>query len=170
MDRIDAVLDNYAANFFRSFSDSSVQVIVPDTTFTCNGSILSWTFGARWEGNSETFTELQIWRSSGDGSYTKIGSTTIMTEESATELYQYPLSSPLSFQAGDILGYFQPATSTSQLGLYHEDVTSINNRIVLLASPASQFSIAGTFVFIYQPMIGVKTGNSIISLSDGWSW
>ena len=168
MDRIDAVLGNYGSVFF-SFPDFSVQAIVPDTTFTCNGSILSWTFGARWEGNSETFTELQIWRSSGDGSYTKVGSTTIMTEASATGLYQYPLSSPLPFQAGDILGYFQPATSTSQLGLYHEEVTTINNRIVLLASPASQFNIAGTSVLIYQPMIDVETGNHI-SLSDSWSW
>ena len=92
-----------------------------------------------------------------------------MTEESATGLYQYPLSSPLPFQAGDILGYFQPATSTSQLGLYHEEVTTINNRIVVLASPASQFNIAGTFVFIYQPMIDLETGNHI-SLSDSWSW
>ena len=147
VDRIDAVLGNYGSVFI-SFPDFSAQVIVPDTTFTCNGSILSWTFGARWEGNSETLTELQIWRSSGDG---------------------YPLSSTLPFQAGDILGYFQPATSTSQLGLYHEEVSTINNRIVVLASPASQFNISGTSVLIYQPMIDVETGNHI-DLSDSWSW
>ena len=91
VDRIDAVLGNYGTVFI-SLPDFSAQVIVPDTTFTCNGSILSWTFGARWEGNSETLTELHIWRSSGDGSYTKVGSTTIMTEENTTGLYQYPLS------------------------------------------------------------------------------
>ena len=159
MDRIDAVLGNYGS-VLTSYPGSSEQAIVPDTTFTCNGSILSWTFGARWEGNPETFTELQIWRSSGDESYTKVGSTTIMTEESATELYQYPLSSPLPFQAGDILGYFQPATLTSQLGLLYEGVTATTYQVFSLSSPASQFNIA-TAIFQngYQAMVGVETGN-----------
>ena len=159
MDRIDAVLGNYGTLFI-SFQDFSTQVIVPDTTFTCNGSILSWTFGAQWEGNSETFTELQIWRSSGDGSYTNVGSTTIMTEENTTELYQYPLSSPLPFQAGDILGYFQPATSTSQLGLRYEGVTATTYQVFSLSSPASQFNIAtAIFENRFQAMVGVETGN-----------
>ena len=159
MDRIDAVLGNYGF-VLTSYPGLSEQAIVPDTTFTCNGSILSWTFGARWEGKSETFTELQIWRSSGDGSYTKVGSTTIMTEKSATELYQYPLSSPLPFQAGDILGYFQPATSTSQLGLRYEGVTTTTYQVYNLSSPASQFNIAtATFQNGYQAMVGVETGN-----------
>ena len=141
---------------FISLPDFSAQVIVPDTTFTCNGSILSWTFGARWEGNSETFTELQIWRSSGDGSYTKVGSTTIMTEVNTTGLYQYPLSSPLPFQAGDILGYFQPATSTSQLGLRYEEFTSTTYQVYSLSSPANQFNIAtAIFQNRYQAMVGV---------------
>ena len=40
-----------------------------------------------------------------------------MTEENTTKLYKYPLSSPLPFQEGDILGYYQPSRSRSQLGL-----------------------------------------------------
>ena len=66
---------------------------------------------------SATYTELQIWRSSGDGSYTKVRNTTIMTEENTTQLYEYPLSSPLPFQEGDILGYYLLSLSRSQLGL-----------------------------------------------------
>ena len=168
MDRIDAVLGNYEARVFYSFPTFSTQVLVPQTTFTCNGSILSWTFGASWEGNTPELTELQIWRNNGDGSYTKVGNTTIMTEESVTGFYQYPLSSPLPFQAGDILGLFQPATSTSQLGLYHEEVTMINYRINSLPAPASQFNIAGSIEDPYQPMIDVETGN-YISFSENWS-
>ena len=159
------MLGNYGAGFFLSFSTFSTQV---QTNFTCNGSILSWTFGASWEGNTLALTELQIWRSSGDGSYTKVGNTTIMTEESVTGFYQYPLSSPLPFQAGDILGFFQPATSTSQLGLYHEGVTTISYRINSLPAPATQFNIAGTIQHPYQPMIDVETGN-YISFSENWS-
>ena len=162
VDRIDAVLDNYG-DVVRSFQNKSEQAtcIYPGINFTCNGNILSWTFGARWEGNTPALTELQIWRSSGDGSYTKVGSTTILTEENTTGLYQYPLSSPLPFQAGDILGYYQPATLTSQLGLRYEEVTTIGYHLVRnLASSASQFNIAGAIDGnIYQPMIAVETGN-----------
>ena len=80
-----------------------------------------------------------------------------MTEENTTELYQYPLSSPLPFQAGDILGYFQPAPSSSQLGLRYEEVTTNSYEVYSLAS---QFNIAtATFENRYQAMVGVETGN-----------
>ena len=100
-----AVLGNYEnlINF-----DGVSQAIIPGINFTCSGRIESWTFGARWE-NSTDFIELQIWRpGSEDGTYTKVGYTTInVEEEGPTELYHYPLSSPLHFQAGDILGYYR---------------------------------------------------------------
>ena len=175
VDRIDAVLGNYKVVSFFSFRTINVQVIVPETNFTCAGNILSWTFSGGWlrfqpTGLIPTFTELQIWRSSGSGSYDKVGSTAInVTGQNATGLYHYPLSSPLAFRAGDILGFFQPATSTSQLGLYHEGVTTTNYRINSLTRPASQFNIYnGSFEHRYQPMIDVETGN-YISFSDSRS-
>ena len=83
-----------------------------------------------------------------------------MTEENTTELYQYPLSSPLPFQAGDILGFFQPATSTSQLGLLYEGVTATTYQLFSLSSPASQFNIAtAIFENRIQPLVSVETGN-----------
>ena len=118
LDRMNAVLRNYGPDDLITYQ-GSFQAIIPGINFTCSGNILSWKFAAEWQENAPALTELQIWRSSGDGSYTKVGSTTIMTEESATRLYQYPLSSPLPFQAGDILGYFM-----SQLTLQFEDVGS----------------------------------------------
>ena len=99
------------------FETINLHAIIPGINFTCNGNIHSWIFGAEWYKSTESYTELQIWRSSGDGSYTKVGSTTIMTEENTTQLYEYPLSSPLPFQEGDILGYYQPSGSLRQLGL-----------------------------------------------------
>ena len=114
---MDAVLDNYGRVVY---PPSDRQAIFPGVNFTCSGSIQSWIFGALWIGHTASFTELQIWRSSGDGSYTKVGSTTIMTEENTTWLYYYPLSSPLPFQAGDILGYYQP-NPISQLALLSEE-------------------------------------------------
>ena len=98
------------------------QAILPQVNFMCSGSILSWVFGAEWNGHTDSFTELQIWRpGSENGSYTKVGSTTIMVESrKRTDLYEYRLSSPLAFQAGDVLGYYQPALNISQLILLQE--------------------------------------------------
>ena len=74
-----------------------------------------------WIGNSESL-QLQIWRPVNgiDEAYTLVESTTIITEENTTKLYHYPLSSPLSFQEGDILGIFQPYGLHSQLILAYE--------------------------------------------------
>ena len=127
--------------------------------FTCAGSILSWTFGAQWEGNSPLYTELQIWRSSGVGSYTKVGNTTIMfEEEGSTQLYQYTLISPLPFQAGDILGYFQGSTSTSQLSLLYEATSSAPQIYYTVQnSPSSEFSV-GESMDGNHVLINVETG------------
>ena len=122
LDRIDAVLDKYMYGSL-VHTINGFQAIFPGVNFTCDGSIQSWTFGAAMVGTStSSFPELQIWRSNGNGSYIKVGSTTVnVIEENATQLYHYPLSSPLPFQAGDILGYYQPDIPQSQLRLYAED-------------------------------------------------
>ena len=43
------------------------------------------------------------------------------SKENLTELYHYPLSSPLAFQVGDVLSYYQPSASDSQLRILHEE-------------------------------------------------
>ena len=155
LDRMNAVLGNYDAEDLETGSEKSVQAIVPGINFTCAGSILSWTLAAEWWDAAPALTELQIWRSSGDGSYTKVGSTTIMTEENTTGFYQYPLSSPLPFQAGDILGYFR-----SQLRLQFEDVGSGHLLYYNYQdNAASQFTVSDSTPFDeYHVLISVETG------------
>ena len=136
------------------------QAILPYSNFSCNGNILSWIFGAQWEGNSPRYTELQIWRSSGDGSYTKVGSTTIMLEEEESRLCRYNLDPPLPFQAGDILGYFQGSQSTSQFSLLHENVGSGQPlHYVMQDSPSSQFIMENSLRnSLFNVLIRVRTG------------
>ena len=168
MDRIEAAVQGGPAAEEHVLSEPVVpfpiitrQAIFPYSNFTCDGSILSWTFGAQWEGNSPRYTELQIWRSSGDGSYTKVGSTTIMLEdENPTRLYQYTLTSPLPFQAGDILGYFQGSQSTSQLRLLFEDVGSDHPLHYNIQDiPSSQFVFTSNTERVdrYHLLVSVKT-------------
>ena len=162
---MEAVLGIYStSDVTASFPDpsTSFQVLVPYSNFTCDGNILNWTFAAEWEGNSPLYTELQIWRSTGSGSFTKVGNTTIMVkEEGPTQLHQYPLSSPLAFQAGDILGYFQGASSMSQLKLLSENVGSGHLQYYSIQNnPASQFTINEMNHYSY-PLIHVETGEPI---------
>ena len=167
MDRIEAAVqggadaEDHILGEVYPFTSINRQAILPYMNFTCDGSILSWMFGARWGGNPPRHTELQIWRSSGNGSYTKVGNTTIMLEEeNSTQLYQYTLTSPLPFQAGDILGYFQGSRSTSQVTLLHEGVQSGQpQHFVIQDSPSSQFIMENSFGNnLYHVLIRVQTG------------
>ena len=116
-DRMDKVLNNVGGLVVAS----NLQGIFPEVGFTCSGRIHGWVFGALWRSSSASvFTELQIWRPTGDGLYTKVGNTTIMTRSSSSQIYYYMLPAPLDFQAGDVLGYHQPDPLQEQLKLYFE--------------------------------------------------
>ena len=86
----------------------------------------------------------------------------MLEKENSTQLYQYTLTSPLPFQAGDILGFFQGNTSNSQLVLLFEDVGSDQPmHYNIQESPSSQFIIASntksTDYDRYDLLIGVET-------------
>ena len=113
LDRMNKVLNNYVVN-----APSDSQAIIPEIYFTCNGTIRTWIFGGQWNGQNVALIELQIWRSNENGSYNRVGSTVInLNESNSTGLYWYHLSHNLTFQAGDILGFYQPHSSQSRLRL-----------------------------------------------------
>ena len=96
-----------------------------------------------------------------------------MTEENTTELYYYPLSSPLTehrlyhyplsspipFQAGDILGFFQP---DSQFKLLYEWKGRGRQRryLGITTSSYSQVSLSGSGNSQFQVLINAITGES----------
>ena len=161
LDRIDAVLGmrNYGAKYI---PDTNVQVVIPSIYFTCSGRILSWTFGGQWIGNPNSFTELQIWRpDSEDRVYTKVGSTLINVTQGTREeleLYRYNATTPLSFEAGDVLGFFRFA---SHLRVVYENVGS--GHLLYFAqqnNAASQFTVNHWTRWSdnYHMLISAKTG------------
>ena len=158
-----AVLGNYGnENLIERFKKQSVQVIVPGTRFSCSGRVLAWVFGAQWRGGLELFTELQIWRpANGEaGSYTKVGGTMIYTVQQP-QLYRHPLASPLVFQAGDILGFYQGTESLTQLGLLFESTASGPLAYhTETNTPQTTFRVEnGTLSSTdYHVLIGVETG------------
>ena len=142
---------------------SNHQGIFPEVGFSCSGSIQTWVFGAEWLGNEHQFTELQIWRPTGNRVYAKVGYTTIMTTRRDTELYEYHLSSPLPFQAGDVLGYYQPEPADSQLRIQFEK-NGIQPQLEYfndtLTSPAN---ISGGRMELSDTiLVNVVTGKSIL--------
>ena len=166
LDRIHAALGNYGSTTV--FNDN-VQAVIPSINFTCSGTILSWVFGALWVGNNtDSITELQIWRpNNGDGSYTRVGTTAInVIAGSQNMLYRYYLSSPLPFQAGDILGYYWTG---SHLRLIFETVG--NGHLLYYyfhhqqsAASQTQFPVNDETLYTdeYHALIGMITGKFYI--------
>ena len=159
VDRFDALLDNLGNNFD---STGNVQGIFPEVGFTCNGSIQSWVFGARYEGH-DRYIELQIWRPTGNGVYTKVGYTTIFAT-AVGNLYETRLSSPLAFQAGDVLGYYQPELNQTQLRLRFEQDGRDGQLAFFYASvisPASELDVRSRDSNSrFQILVNVVTGES----------
>ncbi|CAI8024208.1 hypothetical protein GBAR_LOCUS14077 [Geodia barretti] len=161
VDRMDHLLGNKGG----VIPSENYQGIFPEVGFTCSGSIEGWVFGARWVGgNDREFTELQIWRPTRDGAYTKVGNTTINTDRISSGFYEYPLSSPLDFQAGDVLGYYQPHSDQSQLRLQFEDGGRRKNQTgyyYIGSSSASDLYLPwGAMSTRYQILVNVITNST----------
>ena len=158
VDRMDDLLGNDGS----LIPSENYQGIFAEVGFTCSGSIEGWVFGAEWMGwQDREFTELQIWRPTGNGAYTKVGYTTINTDRINSEFYEYPLSSPLDFQAGDMFGYYQPHSTQSQLRLRFKDGGQRKNQtgyFYIGSSPASNLYLPwGTMSTRYQILVNVIT-------------
>ena len=147
---------------------SSRQVLIPDVNFTCNGTISKWIVGADWQRNAAsavtTFTELQIWRSLNPGVYTKVGKTTLaIRNKNSSGLYEYPLQTPLVFQEGDVLAYYQPLDNNrNNIDLYLETPSS-RNIFFYNSGSLVLFDVTGNDVLTDNkyPLIAVETGNLI---------
>ena len=170
VDRMDFILGNEG-----TLPDgSNSQGIFPETYFTCSGTIQSWIFGAQWIGASELL-QLQIWRavSGNDDLYILVESTTVnITEENETQLYHYPLSSPLSFQPGDILGIFQPYGDHSQLIVGYEYQEEGQYQLAYFngsddpVSPQSHFNISGwPSTRNFNMLVNVVTGECLLCVT-----
>ena len=97
------------------------QQITPDINFTCDGLITKWIIGASW-GNTNFYPELQIWRNIGNDTYHKINGTLMnIATQGQTFIYEYENFPPIPFQAGDILGMFQPVWQQNILRMRSEN-------------------------------------------------
>ena len=104
--------------------------IVTGMRFTCSGSLTSLLLGVdvRPGGSRNLYPEVQIWRkrSGSSTNYDRQGRQEIRLaggDFSPDGVLQYNLNPALSFQNGDVLGVWQPASSSSVVRIFRDSQT-----------------------------------------------
>ena len=162
-ERMDVLLNDTSVGYYNTafLTNEFAQGIFPGINFTCNGSIQSLIFGAKWtDGSNQSFPELQIWRRETE-SYITVRSALIkVPRENTSKLYWYNFTSPLAFEAGDILGYYQPDISTCQLALYFDHQAEESPHAHFYGMNASSHLVSDSKTLpSVQPLLDVVTGN-----------
>jgi len=145
------------------------QRIIPHINFTCDGAITKWIVAGRWDdgGMHDWYPDLQIWRSAGTNMFTKVGNTTLRVEggSDSVSYYEYNVTTPLNFQAGDVLGIFQPDRGRNRLRMYFLSVgpqnyyERLDNDIV---EPPSDMFALGTVFQNDLPLVAVEISKCIV--------
>ena len=113
------------------------QVIYPEVGFTCNGTIERVVFGAGdIYGQRTERPLLQIWRPVGDTTFMLVSQATLRIFVAIRGLHEYTLPSPIMFEAGDIIGFYQPPQMVSQFRIMLE-----SGRVAIFSVPTSQLEL-----------------------------
>ena len=133
------------------------QLIIPSMTFTRNGSVVRWTFVARYRASATQYPELQVWRENTTGTYVKVGSTGNMkpAQTAYLNVYEYVLDPPLQVLAGDVLGIYQPSSANSRVQLLFLQNSSYINWYTDVSEPQDSFMVAGSETNNVLPLVAV---------------
>jgi len=90
--------------------------VLPSMNFSCSSTISRWTFVARIRkrngGGRNQYPRFQLWRPNGTDTYEKVyeyySSRFMTADSSGLTIAEYMQRPPISFQAGDVLGVYQP--------------------------------------------------------------
>ena len=134
------------------------QLIIPNITFTRNGSVVRWTFAARYRASATQYPELQVWRKNTTGTYVKVGNTSNMepNQTGYLNVYEYVLDPPLQVLAGDVLGIYQPSSENSRLQFLFLQNSSYVNWYTEVSEPQNSFMIAGSQTNSVLPLVTVS--------------
>ena len=103
--------------------------LLPGESFSCSGTMTGLLLVGAYRDSTnriirrlKRFPEIQIWRNTGGNTYTRLGSEEIRLTEgdfSPDGVLQYNLSTPISYQSGDVLGVYQPLQLLSLVRVYY---------------------------------------------------
>ena len=134
------------------------QLIIPNTTFTRNGSVVRWTFAAQYSASAPQYPELQVWRENTTDTYVKVGNTRNMepAQTAYLNVFEYVLDPPLQVVAGDVLGIHQPSSANSRLHLLFLENSNYVNWYTAAPTPQDSFMVAGSQTNNVLPLVTVS--------------
>jgi len=140
--------------------------VLPSMNFSCNGTISRWTFVALRQ-NGNQYPRFQLWRPNGPDRYERVyesipaGSRFTTTDNSGLTIAEYMPPAPIPFQAGDVLGVYQPDSNVRRLSVIHVSVPSGLGRVNYVGgTDVVEFSTAELFAFNDFPLVAVNTSKN----------
>ena len=136
--------------------------------FSCGGNINKWTFVATGEGHDQ-YPLFQLWRPDGTGRYERVyesssgsGEMFLTVDEPGLTVAEYVPQNPVPFQAGYILGVYQPGdVNKSRLSLWYGSVQKSygyhHNYFGDLGMSLKVFNTSGSTTGYDYPLIAVNT-------------
>ena len=105
-------------------------ILLHGDSFSCNGNLTGLLFVGTYSGTGggrDKYPEIQIYRNTGGDTYTRQGSSQEIRlaagDFSPDGVLQYNLTTPISFQSGDVLGVYQPSEGDSVVRVYYRQAT-----------------------------------------------
>lgn len=151
----------------------ATQRIFPSLTLPCSGVILQVTMAAlyRGVGGLNRFPEVQIWRWVSDDRWRKVAGVREQAGLSPTgelNVYSYSLEElqpPMAFQSGDVLGLYQPYSSSSTLKVYlQRDSGGPAYYKTAQASPSTELDTdaVGVYSNSHLPLVTMVISTSLV--------
>ena len=143
---------------FADINQDNQQLIIPNMTFTSSGSVVRWTFAARYSPSATQYPELQVWRENTTGTYVKVGNTSNMEPNQTAYLnvYEYVLDPPLQVLVGDVLGIYQPSSGNSRIQLLFLSDSKHVNWYIEVSEPQDTFMVAASEEDNALPLVAVS--------------
>ena len=107
--------------------------------------------------------ELQVWRLTNTSSrdkYLRVYTTGALPLVHVDGVYEFPVDPPLTVQAGDVLGIYQPAEAGSKVGIFYEKDTGAVTLYQTTFSHQNEFPDPQVIVqsHIHLPLVTVEVG------------
>ena len=134
---------------------SNTQYIIPQLSFSCDGTVTQWKVGLEDGGNNRE-VNLQIWRSVGVGEYIHVTEVVYTKTVGSERIATVPVS--MSVIAGDMVGFYVPGGELEPHTLADVGLTMYTAKGRFTAHLSSPNSVVGP-----SPYISVVFGECLVS-------
>ena len=148
--------------------------VVPDLQFPHDGLLSKLSFVGQFLQSSpdrQLYPELQIWRVQGgsnNDTYVRVTTTGTSSAPQFTghlNVYQFIFDPPVEVKEGYVLGYYQPPTSLSRLGLVTIQDKGPENYCIFGQNPTTLFTQSNTVLSLPRtPLVAFEYGELMVWL------